>query len=218
MRLRGTATIGLAFSLSMPWQARAISTNGFVVRVYDDARVAPRDMDVARASADTILEHAHLHADWVLCASTPDFPAPPHRPACRAPLQLPEVIVRIVHQSPDTADGGREPIALGYAYVDTREASGVLATVCAGCVDRMARRSGADFGVVLGRAMAHEIGHLLLGTTEHERRGLMRPAWTTAELRRRRPDDWWFSCAEASSMQGAVARRTARPDQARASR
>ena len=33
----------------------------------------------------------------------------------------------------------------------------------------------------LGRALAHELGHVLLGTTEHERRGLMR-----AQRRRRR--------------------------------
>ena len=37
-------------------------------------------------------------------------------------------------------------------------------------------------GVVLGRALAHEIGHFLLGTATHAERGLMRPAFTANEF------------------------------------
>ena len=37
-------------------------------------------------------------------------------------------------------------------------------------------------GVVLGRALAHEIGHFLLGTATHAQRGLMRPAFTANEF------------------------------------
>jgi hypothetical protein len=37
-------------------------------------------------------------------------------------------------------------------------------------------------GRVLGRALAHEIGHYLLGTREHSRSGLMRAAQGIDEL------------------------------------
>jgi hypothetical protein len=37
-------------------------------------------------------------------------------------------------------------------------------------------------GIVLGRALAHEIGHFLLGTHTHARRGLMRPHFDAAEF------------------------------------
>jgi hypothetical protein len=45
-------------------------------------------------------------------------------------------------------------------------------------------------GELLGRAMAHEIGHLILGTTQHDSRGLMRGRWTVIQLQNNRPRDW----------------------------
>jgi hypothetical protein len=41
--------------------------------------------------------------------------------------------------------------------------------------------------------MAHEIGHLLLGSTAHSATGLMREVWTDEELQRNRPEDWVFA-------------------------
>jgi hypothetical protein len=38
------------------------------------------------------------------------------------------------------------------------------------------------FGMVLGRALAHEIGHFLLGTHTHARSGLMRPHFSALEF------------------------------------
>jgi len=37
---------------------------------------------------------------------------------------------------------------------------------------------------VLGHTMAHEVGHLLLGTHAHSQMGIMRPNWQGQELRR----------------------------------
>ena len=51
-------------------------------------------------------------------------------------------------------------------------------------IDALARQAGVDPGMLLGRAVAHEIGHLILGTTKHAKSGLMRATWKTDELRR----------------------------------
>jgi hypothetical protein len=53
---------------------------------------------------------------------------------------------------------------------------------------------------LLGRAIAHEIGHLLLGSAEHPRLGLMRALWSHDELRGRKPAHWGFSAREAAQM------------------
>ena len=37
---------------------------------------------------------------------------------------------------------------------------------------------------ILGNTMAHEVGHLLLGTNAHSQMGIMRPKWQGQELRR----------------------------------
>jgi hypothetical protein len=53
---------------------------------------------------------------------------------------------------------------------------------------------------LLGRAIAHEIGHLLLGTASHACAGLMRARWLTGELQRDWPLDWVLSVPEGARM------------------
>jgi hypothetical protein len=53
--------------------------------------------------------------------------------------------------------------------------------------------------------MAHEIGHLLLGSGDHPREGLMRATWSQDELRGIRPSNWGFSPAEAAQMRQNLA-------------
>jgi hypothetical protein len=67
----------------------------------------------------------------------------------------------------------------------------------------MARVGGVDGAILLARAIAHEIGHLLMGTTQHASNGLMRAVWSQAELRRKAAADWEFSKAEAQAMRRA---------------
>jgi len=44
-------------------------------------------------------------------------------------------------------------------------------------IEDLAARSGAPLAVILGAAVAHEIGHLLLGLESHSPRGIMRGGW-----------------------------------------
>jgi hypothetical protein len=55
--------------------------------------------------------------------------------------------------------------------------------------------------------LAHEIGHLLLGTSHHAEHGLMRPNWTDQELRRAIGLEWHFSISEARRMRAAIITR-----------
>jgi hypothetical protein len=56
---------------------------------------------------------------------------------------------------------------------------------------------------MIGRVMAHEIGHLVLGTNTHSASGLMREIWTFAELTRNRAQDWMFSGAQRDRLREA---------------
>jgi hypothetical protein len=62
----------------------------------------------------------------------------------------------------------------------------------------------AETGGLLGRAIAHELGHLLLGTTSHEREGLMRAYWLADEVRRRFTRDWTFSASSILDVRRAA--------------
>jgi hypothetical protein len=115
---------------------------------------------------------------------------------------IPEVIVRIVTSQPELMPG-----SLGFSLVDVELGSGTLATVFADRVADLARLAGTDAGRLFGRAIAHEIAHLLLGTTRHADSGLMRGTWTTGELRRDRPRDWILMSGDIVRMRRGLAIR-----------
>lgn len=79
----------------------------------------------------------------------------------------------------------------------------------------LAQTGTIEAGALLGRTIAHEIGHLLLGTREHARTGLMRAVWSVDAVRLSRPVDWLFTAREARTMREAVRTRGSRQYAAR---
>jgi len=49
-------------------------------------------------------------------------------------------------------------------------------------IQQLQGETHASPSVILGHAMAHELGHLLLGTNSHSPSGLMRAHWTREDL------------------------------------
>ena len=93
--------------------------------------------------------------------------------------------------------------ALGNSLIDASTGSGTLATVFVDRVESVAQQAKADRWAMMGRVMAHEIGHLLLGTSTHSDTGLMREVWTLAEMTRNRAQDWMFSRAQRDTLREA---------------
>ena len=174
--------------------AHTVLALSLVVRVYDNTGVSPGDRATALSAAHAILEAAGIAVSW-----RDGGDAESARPG--------EVIVRIVAAPPDMLPG-----PLGFSLIDVAQRSGTLATVFADRVAHLAALASADTGRLLGRAMAHEIGHLLLGTTRHADRGLMRGVWTTVELHREQPWDWTLSREDVVHMRRGLAARLRRPD------
>ena len=151
-----------------------------VVRVYDAAGLSKPLRTRAMTAARDALITASVDVVWIDCAEN-------H--ACQAPPQPRELIVRLVN---GRAPGGGKPVPLGHALVEAGEHTGVLATVYVDRVRRVAATTGTDEAVLLGRAIAHELGHLLAGSNAHARTGLMRAKWTVSEILRDRREDWIF--------------------------
>jgi hypothetical protein len=91
-------------------------------------------------------------------------------------------------------------VLLGQALVDQTQRRGVLATVYLEPIARMALASGSDSTTLLGRVIAHEIGHLLMATASHDTGGLMRATWSSSDLRREHPIDWVLSPKTADTI------------------
>jgi len=188
-RTAGAVTLTLA--TFAPSLAHA-DTRGVVIRVYDIATTdAAARTDAMRTAADAIAS-AGIAVTWHDCSR--GGTAHP----CRTVRDAGDLVVRIMPGQ------GAADVELGFAPIDPAGRVTVIATVYYDLVQRVARRTGLDARELLGRAIAHEIGHLLLRAPGHADSGLMRPLWTDAELMQNRPGDWTFSEAERGRVQAAA--------------
>jgi len=165
-----------------------------VVRVYDGVGLALRDLNEATRVATDILRAGGVDVRWKSCPRTA---AGPDRSDCRSPLAANEAVLRLI---PASESMTREPAALGFTLLDAGGRRAVLSTVFMDRVADVARRARVDEPQLTGRAMAHELGHLLLGTSGHAQTGLMRAFWSDDTLRSRTATDWRLLPAEMDAI------------------
>jgi hypothetical protein len=165
-----------------------------VVRVYDGAGLASRDLNEAARVATGILRAGGVDVRWKVCPRTA---AEADSSGCRGSLASNEVVLRLI---PAANAMAREPAALGFTLLDTRGRRSVLSTVFMDRVADVARRARVDEPQLTGRAIAHELGHLLLGRSGHASAGLMREFWSDSALRSRTDADWRLLPAEVDAI------------------
>ena len=173
--------------------ARGLLALSIVVRVHDGYGVPADQLARARATVERIMEAAGVAVAWPVCP-------------CLSPVGSGELVIRIT-----AASSASTPGALGVSFVDIEQKAGTLATVFADRVQTLAAFAEADDGELLGRVIAHEIAHLLIGTRDHGSRGLMRGEWRASEVARRRPSDWRLAGADGLKIREAIKRRTTTP-------
>ena len=198
----------LASGQVLPAAAPAASGSAVTIRVYDRFGVPDEVMERTRSTLHTIMEGAGIDADWRECR-TGKSRITTARDACEEPLGPFDLMIRIV-KTPLTM---RDPHVLGFSYVDVGRRWSVLGTVLADRTFAEARRLGLPEGTLLGRAVAHEVGHLTLDTTDHAPDGVMRPSWPGRREAHRLEEEWQFSESEAAAMRRVLAERfTSTPD------
>jgi hypothetical protein len=175
------------------------------IRTYNYAQVDYDALLNARSVVDRIFGSAGVALEWTDCR----VPQRDVGAACIAPLdEGRDFIVRLMESAPDSATADGRIHALGTSMLDLERRSGVLITIDVLRVRAIAGGASVDMSSVLGRAIAHEIGHLLLGTALHPATGLMRGHWSHDELRGATPAYWGFSPREAAQMRRGLASRT----------
>jgi hypothetical protein len=206
LRATVVATL-LALAASVPCRAQAADTPSRVsIRIYDTASSADEQRASAIQTAAAILAEAGVSAAWFDCTGDAE------RPVCIQPRAERELVIRIAptfvpttmgtHGSIESRiDRNAAGLVLGFAVVEPSTGAGALATVFLERVLAIAQRTAVPPSALLGRAIAHEVGHLLLGTNAHSRTGLMREVWTDAELLLDRREDWLFARSERADLE-----------------
>ncbi|MBI3050625.1 MAG: hypothetical protein HYY76_20230 [Acidobacteria bacterium] len=190
----------------------AAGSGAIVIRSYDASGLDDDTLAAALAGASTIFDSAGVATTWLACdrvvAAAAGHP-------CLAPLQRHELAVRLVRLPARERCDGTEvrrcdgAVTLGYSLVETKVRFGSLATIYMDRISDLAAASRVEPATLLGRAIAHEIGHLLLGTDAHAPAGVMRALWSSEALRQTRTGDWAFTPHDARALREAARRRSA---------
>ena len=194
-------TVGAVAAVLLLIPSMTAAQPALVVRTYNNFGVAPDDLRVARVEADAILRNAGIDVIWMDCWFR-DCAAVDASPRCGQPLGANDIVLRF--QS-GTTSARRRFTSMGFSMIGAGPDRPYLSTVFPDVVQSVARGAAIEAHRVLGFAIAHEIGHLLLNTTEHAKAGLMRADWSRNELHRQAASDWRFLEAEATKMRAAVA-------------
>ena len=188
---------------ALPLQAEERPAPELTVRLYNAFGASSQDILAAQRTAGRILQAAGVRANWRECWRDPGMARAGMR-VCAETLHSTEVIVRIVTGGSEARNGR---MGLGYSLVVAPSGAATLATVFGDRVSEVARRVRVAPTTLLGRAIAHEVGHLLLGTDHHTSDGLMRAHWSDAALRDA-ADRWQFSTRQSDHIRAEVLLRS----------
>lgn len=204
LALVGVLLIGVRPALADPAPAgaaaaAAVILDSLVVRIYDNTGVTAAERARAIGRADRILDRADVDVEWLDCLPRKSGKAVA---ACETAPSRGELIIRLVN-APMSDSYGAKHQALGYSLIDASTGVGTIATVFVDRVNRLAHDARLDRSTILGRAIAHEIGHLVLASNAHAEAGIMREIWTAQQLMSSKPEDWLFLPSQSEQLRQA---------------
>ncbi len=172
------------------------------LHVYDYAQVEEKDLARARDEVSRVLQRIGIEAAWLNCP----VPGMERQNAQECRSTAGALVLRILPRAM-AERAGRDKGSLGFAQLaddgaPTYEASVFYHLVASRAVELRCAR-----GVILGYTLAHEIGHLLLGTNSHAPDGIMRAHWTEEELRLASAGRVSFFPQQGAKMRAEVAAR-----------
>ena len=145
------------------------------VSVYNDAAVPVEVLDRAEQAGSRIFQRAGIKVNWLNC----QVPAASEEASrtCREVAFPQHLHLRIVRKSV-----GLKGEAMGVSF-QGEGGIGFLADLFYEPMERLEERDGINVASLLGHLAAHEIGHLLLGTSSHAVAGIMQARWRADELK-----------------------------------
>jgi hypothetical protein len=183
-------------------EGKAVSEGQITIRIRDYAHANPLVRQHAQQVAGEILQKAGVATRWIDCPIGSSGTG-----ACSSPVSTLDFFVNLLpHSMSDRLH--RPGGVLGSAIEGSGSNFGFMASVFYDAARERAAERQLDFGELLGDAIAHELGHLLLGTNSHSNMGLMSAFWSGNQFRLVAQGLLAFSDAEAKRIHAAMNART----------
>jgi hypothetical protein len=168
------------------------------VYVFNSIHVSARDLIKAEAQAARIFDTAGIKVIWVAGLTAQDATGHAAGEAWNPTNLDLRIWTRLMARGtaiPSNALGYCLSMKLGQAVV------------LADAIQNLAVSWGTDAADLLGLAMAHEIGHLVLQTASHSANGMMEPRYLQKDLVNAERGGLMFTREETNSMRNEVRRR-----------
>ena len=171
------------------------------VRVYPYARLSSADLTAAENVASRIFKWTGVELTWVDCPARSQQAR--QNPACQNSNTPTELSLRLIADFPELP----EPI-MGYSVPIPPPQHGYLVGIALERArERLREAPELTLGELLGHVIAHEIGHLLLGTENHSSSGLMQAYWDPRQLQLALGGLLNFSARQAEAIRADVQAR-----------
>jgi hypothetical protein len=154
---RTSLALTFLFAVNLPGWAETTPSNRIepnrqiTVRIYDYAQVPRQVLEGAKREATSVLRKTGIETVWLDC-----YVNGHENPACDRFLSA------LRHNT------------CGTAVLPKNGGGGTHATVFYDGLEKVAKGQRVRQRLILGHTLAHEMGHLLLGSTRHSRQGIMR--------------------------------------------
>jgi hypothetical protein len=142
------------------------------VLVRNSAAVPDETLDEAQKQAGRILGQVGVEVEWIDCQLTTNT-------FCNGTTEANRLQLTIVTEDNRQIFG--EDV-LGRSVVGGSN-KGVYARVFYAHIQVKAAQEGVNPATLLGLAVAHEFGHLLLGPKAHSEQGIMRANWSDSDIK-----------------------------------
>jgi hypothetical protein len=168
------------------------------VRVDNYSQASPAILGGGEREADRILGKAGLRTVWLDCRAGHSTAV--SQDPCREPLEATDIVLRVFSEPTRKRF---QDTAFGFAVVP------VVASVYYDYALRRAKSDDAEFEVpiILGCVIAHEVGHLLLGSNSHSGSGIMQRRWERKEMRQAMTGTLLFTPEQAKLIQAETQTR-----------
>jgi hypothetical protein len=171
--------------------------NPQVTVFVSDSANAPEEIVVAaEQDAGRIFRQAGVDLEWVNCeAQARNL----WQSQCLDRRMGPALVVRIIPHARTLAND-----IFGVSFLD-HDAGTYADLFFEPIVQLHEQNRDISLAPIVGDVLAHELGHLLLGSNAHSRDGIMQPHWTREQLRRAAMGQMRFNKEQSARMRTRIA-------------